>query len=94
MKFRKRRVQRVRDELRQWLRSRHGVHTSYTKAQVDAGREELGFTGADDALIAYSLFGSDFLPDLMQSGALSATDLAGLTAEVLGGSDELLFGDE
>ena len=62
MRFRKRRVGRIRDELRQWLRSRHGLRAKYSQLQIDAGREDLGFDGIDDALIAYTLFGPDLVP--------------------------------
>ncbi len=42
MKFRKRKVRRIRDELRQWLRSRYGLRARYAQVQIDAGRQDLG----------------------------------------------------
>jgi hypothetical protein len=38
MRFRKRRVRRIRDELRQWLRSCYGLRARYAQVQIDAGR--------------------------------------------------------
>ena len=71
MKFRKHRVVRIRDELRQWLRSRHGLRSQYSQQQIDAGREELGFGGVEDALVAYTLFGGDLVPAFSDSLGLS-----------------------
>lgn len=71
MKLRKRRVGRIRDELRQWLRSRYGLRAQYSQRQIDAGREDLGFSGVDDALVAYCLFGADLLPAFPDSLGLT-----------------------
>jgi hypothetical protein len=81
-RFRKRRVARIRDELRQWLRSQFGIRTQYSQQQIDAGREELGFDGVDDTLIAYTLFGADLLPAFSDSLGLtvSAEELSELAA--------------
>lgn len=70
MKIRKRRVIRIRDELRQWLRSRHGLRLQYTKQQIDAGREDLGFSSTDDVLVAYTLFGADLVPAFLEASEL------------------------
>lgn len=67
----KRRAARIRDELRQWLRSRYGLRPDYTKDQIDGGREELGFDAVEDALVAYTLFGPDLVPGFMDSMDLS-----------------------
>ncbi len=99
MKFRKRWVRRIRDELRQWLRSRYGLRARYAQVQIDAGRQDLGFDGIDDALIAYTLFGSDLVPAFSDSlgPALSTEDIddmMSLVAEGLGGITEFLAGAE
>lgn len=68
----------MRDELRLWLRSRHGIRTTYSRQQIDRGARSLGLDGADDLMLAYTLFGGDLLPagvDLAASihpGALAA----------------------
>ena len=67
----KRRALRIRDELRQWLRSRYGMRPNYTKGQIDDGREELGFDSVEDALVAYTLFGPDLVPAFVDSIELS-----------------------
>jgi len=73
MKIRKRRVIRIRDELRQWLRSRHGLRSQYSKQQIDAGREALGFGSTDDVLVAYTLFGADLVPAFLDASELSVS---------------------
>lgn len=73
MKIRKRRVIRIRDELRQWLRSCHGLRSQYSKQQIDAGREELGFKSSDDVLVAYTLFGADLVPAFLDASETSAS---------------------
>ena len=99
MKLRKRRVARIRDELRQWLRSRYGLRAQYAQRQIDLGREELGFSGSDDALVAYTLFGADLVPALSDSVSLAlsaddvhaivsmATDCMGEITDFVAGSD-------
>jgi hypothetical protein len=67
MKISPRRAARIRDEMRLWLRNRHGIRTTYSKSEIDAGREDLGFAGADDALIAYTLFGGELMPDMLDT---------------------------
>ncbi len=62
-----RRTARIRNELRLWLRARCGRRFFYTQRQIDIGREELGFRSADDAFIAYSLFGADLSPDILSA---------------------------
>ncbi len=81
MKIRKRRAIRIRDELRQWLRSRHGVRSQYSKQQIDAGREELGFNSTDDVLVAYTLFGADLVPAFLHTSELSVS--AELISQIL-----------
>lgn len=56
------RARRVRDELRLWLRSRYGIRTAYSQAQIDRGARTLGLDGADDLMLAYTFFGGDLLP--------------------------------
>lgn len=73
MKIRKRRVIRIRDELRQWLRSRHGLRSQYSKEQIDAGREDLGFRSTDDVLVAYTLFGADLVPAFLDTSDISVS---------------------
>ncbi len=67
MKIAPRRAGRIRDEMRLWLRSRHGVRAEYSKEEIDRGREDLGFGSVEDALIAYTLFGGDLMPAIMDS---------------------------
>lgn len=67
MKMSPRRAGRIRDELRLWLRTRHGVRPQYSQEEIDRGREDLGFTGPEDALVAYTLFGGDLMPALGES---------------------------
>jgi hypothetical protein len=75
MKISPRRAARIRDEMRLWLRSRHGIQAAYSKQEIDHGREDLGFGGADDALIAYTLFGGELMPDMADSlGILVSPD--------------------
>lgn len=70
MKITPRRAWRIRDELRLWLRSRHGVRPQYSQEEIDRGREDLGFTGLEDALVAYTLFGGDLMPTVAESLSL------------------------
>ena len=71
-RFRKRRAARIRTELGLWL-SQHGAGgDTFSKAQIDRGREELGFTGVDDAMVAYTFFGTNLLPDLLEIEGMSA----------------------
>ncbi len=81
MKIRKRRVIRIRDELRQWLRSRHGLRSQYSKQQIDAGRADLGFSSMDDVLVAYTLFGADLVPAFLDASELSVS--AELISQIL-----------
>ena len=67
-----RRVVRVRNEMRLWLRTNFGRRFSYSKREIDKGRQELGFNSADDAFVAYSLFGADLSPAKMGSLELNA----------------------
>lgn len=99
MRFRKRRVRRIRDELRQWLRSRYGLRARYAQVQIDAGRQDLGFDGIDDALIAYTLFGPDLLPGFSDSLGLALSaedfgDMMSIATEDLGGITEFFAGAE
>jgi len=75
MKIAPRRTRRIRDEMRLWLRSRHGIRVGYAKDDIDRGREDLGFSSVEDTLIAYTLFGGDLMPDMVDSLELTlATD--------------------
>jgi len=67
MKMTPRRAGRIRDEMRQWLRSHHGMHTSYSQDKIDQGREDMGFGSDEDALFAYTLFGGDLMPGMVES---------------------------
>ena len=69
-RFRKRRVSRIRTELGLWLAQKHGGSTRYEKMQIDRGREELGFSGVDDALVAYTFFGANFVPEYLALNGL------------------------
>ncbi len=66
--------------MRLWLRSRHGIRTGYPKKEIDLGMEDLGFNSTDDALIAYTLFGGDLTPGMLDSLELSvsADDIAAI----------------
>ena len=48
------------------------MRTHYSRQQIDRGREELGFRSVDDALVAYTLFGSDLAPEFADSMGLAA----------------------
>lgn len=76
MQLKKRRINRVRDEMRVWLRRHHGYRVEYTRADIDNGREELGFDGVEDALVAYTLFGGDFAPSFASSLGFSMDDVS------------------
>ena len=71
MQMTPRRAERIRNEMRQWLRSHLGVRTQYSKAEIDSGREDLGFSSVEDALFAYTLFGGDLMPGFAESLNLS-----------------------
>jgi hypothetical protein len=64
MRITPRRAGRIRDEMRLWLRSQYGLRAEYSQEEIDNGREDLGFSGVEDALVAYTLFGGDLMPDL------------------------------
>ena len=70
-RFRKRRVSRIRTELGLWLTQHYGSGSRYEKSQIDLGREELGFTALDDALVAYTFFGADLVPDYLALNGLA-----------------------
>ena len=99
MKLRKRRVGRIRDELRQWLRSRYGLRTQYSQQQIDEGREDLGFSGVEDALVAYCFFGSDLVPAFSDSLGLTLSaeeinDIVSMAMESLTDVADFIAGDE
>ena len=99
MTLRKRRVGRIRDELRQWLRSRYGLHSQYSQEQIDAGREDLGFNGVADTLVAYSLFGSDLVPTFSASlglalSAYESNDCVSTATESLSEAADFFAGSE
>ena len=89
MKMTPRRAGRLRDELRQWLRSRHGIHTTYSQEKIDRGREDLGFSSDEDALFAYTLFGGDLMPDMVGSLSLSVSPEA--IAEIINATSDSVF---
>lgn len=98
MKLSPRRVARIRNELRAWLRTRHGIRRGYVREQIDLGREELGFRSTDDALIAYTFFGPDLLPGIAGEPEflLSEHDITALAELSLDGDLDLsqLFVDD
>jgi len=71
MKIAPRRTGRIRDEMRLWLRSRHGIRAGYSQEAIDQGRQDLGFESVEDALVAYTLFGGDLTPGMVDSLGLS-----------------------
>ena len=62
-----RRMERIRNEMRLWLRTHCGQRLSYLQKDIDNGCEELGFKSVDDAFIAYSVFGADLAPTVMDN---------------------------
>lgn len=93
-----RRAGRIQNELRLWLRSKYGTLQSYSKSEIDLGREALGFSGVEDALIAYTVFGPDLVPNFMDSVELSipAEELKDILDALANGVGDIadLFGDE
>jgi hypothetical protein len=93
-----RRARRIQNELRLWLRSKYGTLQSYSKFEIDRGREVPGFSGVEDALVAYTFFGPDLVPNFMDSVAQSipAEELKGIVDALADGAGDLadLFGDE
>lgn len=98
MRITPRRAGRIRDEMRLWLRSRHGLRTQYSQEEIDKGREDLGFGGAEDALVAYTLFGGDLMPGIAESLELpiSAEEISDIVDAVSDGVMDAtgLFGVE
>lgn len=89
MKPGRHRARRIRDELRLWLRSRHGFRTAYSRQQIHRGARALGLDGADDLMLAYTLFGSDLAPTSEAAAMIidtgwfaSASDESGLTLDL------------
>lgn len=98
MKTGPRRTRRIRDDMRQWLRSRHGIRAGYAKEEIDLGREDLGFDSVEDAFIAYTLFGGDLMPEMVDSldVSISADEIAGIVNAMpddLFDATDLLVGD-
>ena len=83
-----RRLARIRNEMRLWLRTHCGHRLSYSQKDIDNGREELGFKSVDDAFIAYSIFGADLAPTLMDDleWTVFAEDFSELVAVGAGGT--------
>lgn len=83
--------------MRLWLRAHCGHRLSYTQKEIDNGREELGFSGADDAFIAYSIFGADLAPTVIGNpdATILAEEFSNLLAVGAGDSAVAidLFGD-
>lgn len=99
MGFHVRRAIRVRNELRLWLRENCGVRLSYGKREIDHGKEVLGFDEVDDALVAYTFFGPDLLPDFVDSLDESISseyvgNIASILADVAIDATDLVAGDE
>ena len=98
MKTAPRRVARIRDEMRLWLRSHHGIRAGYSMEAIDEGREDLGFGGVEDALVAYTLFGGDLAPGMVDSLSLivsadeTATIIAAIPDDIIDVAD--LLGDD
>ena len=92
------RIRRIRDEMRLWLRSRHGIRPGYTKDVIDQGREDLGFGSVEDTLVAYTLFGGDLAPGMLDSLGLVASpgDIATISESSADSAIEVadLLGDE
>ena len=86
MKLAPKRTRRIRDEMRLWLRSHHGIRTGYPQDAIDQGREDLGFSGVEDALIAYTLFGGDLMPGMVELLDLdvSANEIAAIVEALPG----------
>ena len=84
MKIAPRRTARIRDEMRLWLRSRHGIRAGYSQESIDQGRQDLGFESVEDTLVAYTLFGGDLMPGMVDSLGLSvsADEIAGIIGAV------------
>lgn len=98
MKITPRRAARIRDEMRLWLRSRHGIRTQYSQKEIDKGREDLGFGSVEDALIAYTLFGGDLMPDFAASldlpiSAEEISDIVDAASDGVMDAADLLVGD-
>ena len=67
MKISSRLLRRIWDELRLWLKSRHGIRSRYSQQKFDRGRGDLGFGTVEDALVVYVLFGAGPLPHIATS---------------------------
>jgi len=93
-----RRAGRIQNELRLWLRANYGALKSYSKPEIDLGREALGFAGVDDALVAYTFFGPDLVPGFVDSveTSISAEELDNIVSALSGSVGDLtdLLGDE
>ncbi len=98
MKITPRRVARLRDEMRQWLRSHYGIHATYAQNEIDRGREDLGFDGVEDALVAYTMFGGDLMPNIAESLDVSVSlqevnEIIGAASTGIVDAADLLFDD-
>ena len=84
--------------MRLWLRSHHGIRAGYSKDAINQGREELGFGSVEDALVAYTLFGGDLAPGMLDSLSLVASpgEIATIIESSADGAIEVadLLGDD
>ncbi len=71
------RLRRLRQDLGLWLQNRYGGQPPYERNQIDKACEQLGLQGLDDLMVAYSLFGSNLVPDLIVDAGLetAATEI-------------------
>ncbi len=99
LNIRSRRLERLRQEVGLWLSETFGSGEQYSKSQIDTACAHNGYGSLDDLLIAYSLFGSDLLPDIIDAENLDfsqaeiETEVSRIVAE-LESVFESLSGDE
>lgn len=86
------RVQRVRQDLGLWLRARFGGQPPYDKDQIDAACRHHGCQELDDLMVAYSLFGSNLLPDLIVDAGLekAATEIQAEIETLIDDGDDVI----
>ena len=54
-----RRARVLRDDIRLWLRQRHGLRSQYPRAYVTEAAVALGYDKKNDLLLAYAVFAED-----------------------------------
>ncbi len=86
------RVQRLGQDLGLWLQARFGGQPPYDKNQIDEACRHHGYQDLDDLLVAYSLFGSNLVPDLALSAGLetAATDIEAEIAGLIDADDDAI----